>query len=73
MLNYDVQNSVEVNTFILRAVADNQSVSAIKGPPPMGAKYSDGELIKRPVNIGFKNDVTLECVDVIYRPKVGDV
>jgi hypothetical protein len=40
--------------------------TAIKGPPPKGATYEDGELITGLVNIGWKDIVTGEVFSIEY-------
>ena len=42
---------------------------AIKGNPPEGATYSDGDLIVNKINIGWKCPETGEKVDIIYKTK----
>lgn len=73
MQNYEIANKAEIDAFILHSVAQNQNTSAIKGNPPPGARYSDGELITRPVNVAWVNDVTGEQIDVIYKAKAGEL
>lgn len=72
MQNYEIANKAEIDAFILHSVAQNQNTSTIKGNPPPGARYSDGELITRPVNVAWVNDVTGEQIDVIYKAKAGE-
>lgn len=71
MQNYEIANKAEIDAFILHSVAQNQNTSAIKGDPPPGARYSDGELITRPVNVSWVNNSTGERIDVIYQAKDG--
>lgn len=72
MQNYEIANKAEIDAFILHSVAQNQNTSSIKGNPPPGARYSDGELITRLVNVAWVNDVTGEQIDVIYKAKAGE-
>lgn len=43
---------------------------SIKGKPPKGATYLDGDLIERDVNIAWKCLDTGEVVDIIYQTEV---
>lgn len=66
-------------TFISRQATDLTAVNAarvsmgkqhdvfsIKGAPPEGATYSDGELITRPVNIAWRDGTTGEVFAIEY-------
>lgn len=66
MLNYKIQNEEELGIFFNDAISCGHAVLAIKGNPPKGAMYSDGELIKRPVNIAWVNQTTGERVEIVY-------
>lgn len=43
-----------------------RDVFSIKGTPPEGATYSDGELITRPVNIAWRDGTTGEVFAIEY-------
>ena len=71
MENYQIANQIEVDAFFARAQLSNQPVFSVKGEAPEGARYSDGELVKRLVNIAWKNDVTGEVITLQYTKKQG--
>jgi hypothetical protein len=41
-------------------------IFAIKGPPPEGSTYDDGDLITRPVNIAWRDGTTGEIFAIEY-------
>ncbi len=67
MQNYEIANKAEVDSFINSAMTKGQVLTALKGEPPKGAKYSDGELITRPINIGWLNNQTGESIEIMYQ------
>lgn len=49
-----------------------RDVVSIKGSPPLGATYGDGELIQRPVNIAWKDTVSGEVFTIKYKEIKND-
>lgn len=64
-MKLEIENKVEVDLFMKQHFG-NYLVS-IKGNPPKGSTYSDGTLIERDVNIGWRCMDTGETVDIIYK------
>lgn len=58
MLNYEIGNQKEVDKFFEYARENNLQCYAIKGEPPKGAKYEDGDLVTRNINIGWEMSYT---------------
>lgn len=65
-LEIDLVNRVALRQWFGERRRLGHDVTAIKGPPPEGATYEDGELITRLVNIGWKDAVTGEVFQIEY-------
>ena len=63
-----IMNSEQINEFCWSVTQAGHVATAIKGDPPVGMKYSDGETVYNPVNIGWECKETGESIDVIYGP-----
>lgn len=61
-----VTNSKEIDKWISARLDIGRVCYSIKGPPPEGARYSDGTLIKRPINVGWRDGATGEVIKVEY-------
>lgn len=66
MLNYKIRNNEEVNNFFHSAQLAGHNVISVKGTPPRGAMYFDGDLIEHPVNIAWVNQTTGERINIEY-------
>ena len=64
-----VKNQMELTAWIQRRMALGHDMMAIKGTPPIGATYADGELIVRPVNIRWRDITSEEVFDIDYYDK----
>lgn len=63
-----IKNQKEVDLFFNQHFG--MDCISIKGKPPEGATYSDGDLIERDINVGWKCLETGETVDIIYETEV---
>lgn len=64
-----VKNQTELTAWINKRMELGHDIMAIKGPPPVGATYEDGELIVRPVNIRWRDISSGEVFDIDYCDK----
>ena len=69
MYNYKIKNEKELNEFMCAAKTMGCNLFPIKGMPPPDAKYSDGSMCIRPVNIAWVNETTGERIDIYYERK----
>ena len=59
-----ISNEAELSSWLQTKVG--RDLVSIKGPPPPGATYSDGELITRPVNVAWRDVATGETFPIEY-------
>lgn len=64
-MKLEIENRVELDLFMKQHFGNH--LVAIKGKPPEGATYEDGDIILRDVNIGWMRKDTGETVDIIYK------
>ena len=62
----DILNKAEVDVFLNDVYINRHSAIAIKGPPPMGMKYSDGTFVVNDVNVAWKCVETGETCKIHY-------
>lgn len=61
-----ISNDEELTKWMGKQRVAGRAITAIKGPPPEGATYEDGEPITRPVNVAWKCIETGEVCEVRY-------
>ena len=61
-----ISNKPQLDAWIQERMDMNRDMFAIKGTAPEGATYDDGELIKHPVNIAWKDGTTGEIFAIEY-------
>jgi hypothetical protein len=61
-----IQNNKELNNWMNERRILQHNVVAIKGIPPPGMTYSDGDPVLNPVNIAWIDIQTNERFDIIY-------
>ena len=66
MKNYIIKNQAEISEFMSAAQTNGHVLFAVKGAPPVGAEYSDGDLIVNPVNVAWLNKTTCESIEIQY-------
>lgn len=59
-----ILNKKEIDDFLWENKKDY--CVSIKGDPPDGATYSDGDLIKHKVNVGWRNTRTGATINILY-------
>lgn len=64
MNNYRIKNKDRLDKWLWDH--RHSGLRSVKGPPPTGATYFDGELIKRPMNVAWVDIVTGERFDMEY-------
>ena len=64
-----VKNQIELTDWMNSRRELGHDMMAIKGSPPVGATYDDGELIVRPVNIKWRDITSGEVFDIDYYDK----
>lgn len=64
-----IRNKKELDKWIIDRVNKGHSVFGIKGPPPPGMTYSDGDPITGQVNVAWRCPETEEVMEIVY----GDV
>jgi hypothetical protein len=57
-------NSAEIDTWMWER--KEHYLFSVKGPPPSGATYSDGDPIINPINIAWVDSETGERIDCVY-------
>lgn len=65
-MELEITNSDGLNRWINERREMGRAIVAIKGPPPVGATYSDGQLITNPVNIAWKDCTSGEVYAIEY-------
>ena len=65
-MKLEIANRPELHQWLGERRELDHDFTAIKGPPPKGATYEDGELITGLVNIGWKDIVTGEVFRIEY-------
>ena len=60
----NIKNSKELNNWLNNR--RNHDCVSIKGQPPIGATYEDGDLIYNEVNIAWRDIVTNEVFTIEY-------
>ena len=63
----EIENIEEVDTFMDTARRNGHDVVSIKGKPPEGANYSDGEPITKFINTKWVNCDTGDMVEIKYK------
>lgn len=66
MTDVDIANRIELRQWFGERRRLNHDVTAIKGLPPKGATYEDGEIITGLVNVGWKDVMTGEVFSIKY-------
>ena len=61
-----MKNKDAVNNWIAERGRLGREVVSIKGKPPEGATYSDGDPIERDVNIAWQDTTTGEVINIEY-------
>ena len=61
-----IRNKAELNEWMNERRALGHDLVSLKGTPPKGAQYSDGDLIERPVNIAWQDVTTKEIFAIEY-------
>lgn len=69
-MQLEILNSVELDLWMSQHFGNH--LVGVKGKPPEGATYSDGNLIERDVNVAWKCLDTGEIIDIIYKEKGDD-
>ena len=62
----EIKNREALRAFLGKARRENQDCHSIKGKPPKGATYSDGDPITGDVNVAWKNMSTGEIFQIEY-------
>lgn len=62
----DITNKVELDAFLNKAKEVGHICRGVKGRPPKGMTYSDGELIKNDINVAWEDTTTGEICEIIY-------
>lgn len=61
-----IKNKAELDVWLNARMCLGHGFSAIKGAPPHGATYDDGDPIMHDVNVAWIDDVTGERFDIVY-------
>ena len=61
-----IANNEQLDAWLNERRMMGRDVFSIKGTPPEGATYSDGELIIMPVNIAWQDGTTMEIFTIEY-------
>lgn len=61
-----VSNKEALDNWMQERMQMGRDLIAIKGDPPQEASYSDGEIIKNPINIAWKDIKTGEVFGIEY-------
>lgn len=61
-----ILNRPELDTWINNQRRMGCDLVSVKGKPPKGSTYSDGEPITKLVNIAWKNVQTGETMEIVY-------
>jgi len=64
-----IKNKSALDAWINSRLLLGHDVVAIKGSAPIGATYTDGELIVRPVNIAWRDISSEEVMTIEYYTK----
>lgn len=59
-----IQNNKELNDWM--NARKKHDLVAVKGQPPEGMTYSDGDPVLNPVNVAWVDTITNERFDIIY-------
>lgn len=62
----EIKNRDALRAFFEKARKANQDCYSIKGKPPKGATYGDGDPIINDVNVAWQNVDTLEIFQIEY-------
>jgi hypothetical protein len=66
-MNLTIENTEQLNKWLDERRKMERDVFSIKGEPPEGATYEDGELITRPVNIAWQDGFSGEIFPIKYK------
>lgn len=72
MMQLAITNKDALDTWMKERMRMGRDMSAIKGQPPEGTTYSDGEPIVRPINIAWRDETTGEVFAIEYSLVEGD-
>ena len=61
-----IANKIQLDTWMNERRRMGRDLVSIKGQPPKGATYSDGDPIERPVNVAWKDTMTGEIFAIEY-------
>lgn len=61
-----ITNDEQLSAWMNERMKIGRGMRAIKGPPPDGATYDDGDPIVNPVNIAWEDMETGEVFDIEY-------
>lgn len=61
-----IENNNELIAWMNNCMMLGHGMEAVKGPPPVGATYSGGDPIVRPVNVRWRDVSTGEVCNIDY-------
>lgn len=61
-----ITNSEQLNQWMQDRISLGHELVSIKGVAPIGATYSDGDLITQPVNVAWEDKATREVFEIEY-------
>mgnify|MGYP000226896949 FL=1 len=61
-----IANKKQLDAWLNERRKMGRDVFSLKGTPPEGSTYGDGELIVRPVNIAWRDSITGEVFAIEY-------